>query len=238
VRFVLYTEKTVSQCLTAINERMHVKETSTRPALDGWVEKSGAFSLSLSAPVMGRFARRTALKAKVERENGVTIIQGSVPGGVSRNGQIAIFIALALIALTIIGSGNLLIGLLLVALAAVLYIPMQGDYLNSAALLDEVQKTLKAKSAPPKTATSEAKLATSRQPATKSTAATRNTATKSTTTRAAPKSTASRSAASKSPAAPRSTTRAVPKPKPAARKQPALDMDEFPSTSVDGESLT
>jgi hypothetical protein len=226
VHFVLYTDKTVPQCLTAINERMHVKESSTRPALDGWVEKGGAFSISLSAPVMGRFARRTALKAKVERENGVTVIQGSVPGGVSRNGQIVIFIALALVALTIIGGGNLLIGLLLIALAAILYIPMQGDYLNSTALLDEVQKTLKAKPTLPK-ATSEAKSAA------KSTAA-RSTAAKSSPTRA--KSTTTRAAA-KSTAAPRSTTRAVPKPKPAAPKQPALDMDEFPSTSVDGETL-
>ena len=221
MQFVLYTDKTVPQCLTAINERMHVKESSTRPALDGWVEKGGAFSISLSAPVIGRFARRTALKAKVERENGVTVIQGSVPGGVSRNGQIVIFIALALVALTIIGGGNLLIGLLLVGLAAILYIPMQGDYMNSTVLLDEVQKTLKAKPTPPKV-TSEVK------PAAKSSTTTRSTATKSTTTRSD----------AKSPAAPRSATRAVPKPKPAAPKQPALDMDEFPSTSVDGESLT
>ena len=39
MQFVLYTEKTVAQSLTAINERMHVKETSTRPALDGWVAR-------------------------------------------------------------------------------------------------------------------------------------------------------------------------------------------------------
>jgi hypothetical protein len=227
----LYTDKTVPQCLTAINERMHLKESSTRPALDGWVEKNGAFSLSLSAPVMGRFARRTALRAKVERENGVTVVQGSVPGGVSRNGQIVIFIALALVALTIIGGGNLIIGLLLIGLAAILYIPMQGDYLNSSALLDEVQKTLKAKPSPPK-GTSEAK------PAAKSSTTTaRSTPAKSTAAPRAKSTTTARSTASKSTAAPRSTTRAVPKPKPAAPKQPALDMDEFPSTSVDGESI-
>jgi hypothetical protein len=227
VHFVLYTDKTVSECLTAINERMHLKESSTRPALDGWVEKGGAFSISLSAPVMGRFARRTALKAKIERENGVTVIQGSVPGGVSRNGQIVIFIALALVALTIIGGGNLLIGLLLVALAAILYIPMQGDYLNSAALLDEVQKALKAKPTPPKKGTAEAT-----KPAAKSTTSTRSATPKSTTSRAAPKTSAAKSTV------PRSTTRPVPKPKPAAPKQAGFDMDEFPSTSVDGESVT
>src|SRR5450432_3119094 len=66
VRFVLYSEKTVAQCLTAINARMHVKESSSRPALDGWVEKSGAFSISMSLKVIGKFSRRTVLKARVE----------------------------------------------------------------------------------------------------------------------------------------------------------------------------
>lgn len=150
MQFALYTDKTIPQCLTAINERMHAKATSTRPALDGWVEKGGAFSLSMSAPVMGRFARRTTLKGQIEREEGVTIIRGGVPGGVPRQGQVLIFVALALVALTIIGSGNTLVGLLLFPMAAVLYIPMQGDYLNSEVLLDEVEKTLKAKPTPPK----------------------------------------------------------------------------------------
>lgn len=231
MHFTLYTDKTVAQCLTAINERMHVKESSTRPALDGWVEKNGAFSISMATPVIGRFTRRTALKAKVERENGVTVIEGSVPGGVARNGQIVVFVALALVVLTIIGGGNLLLGLLPLALAPIFYIAMQGDYLNSTALLDEVQKALKAKPTPPKKGAVEVK-APSRT-------STRAAASRSTTTRStAAAKPAARSTASKSGAAPRSTTRPVPKPKPAAPKQPSLDMDEFPSTSIDGESVT
>lgn len=150
MRFVLYTEKTVSQCMTAINERMHVKATSTRPALDGWVEKGGAFSLSLTAPVIGGLTRRTALKAQAERESGITIIRGTVPSGVPREGQAVIFVALMFVALTIIAGGNLLFGLLLIPAAAFLYVPLHGDYLNSEVLLDEVQKTLKAKPTPPK----------------------------------------------------------------------------------------
>lgn len=150
MRFVLYSEKTVAQCLTAVNARMHVKETSTRPALDGWVEKSGTFSLTLTAPVIGKFTRRTALTAKVERQGGVTVIEGGVPSGVSREGQAVVFVALALVALAIMGSGNVLFGVLLIPFAAYLYIPLHGDYLNSAILLDEVEKTLKAKAKPPK----------------------------------------------------------------------------------------
>jgi hypothetical protein len=225
MHFTLYTDKTVAQCLTAINERMHLKESSTRPALDGWVEKSGSFSISVSTPVIGRFTRRTALRAKVERENGMTVITGSVPGGVARNGQIVVFVALALVVLTIIGGGNLLLGLLPLVLAPIFYIAMQGDYLNSTTLLDEVQKALKAKPSPPKKGAVEAKAparSTSSRPAVRST-----------TTRSAAKP-----AASKSSAAPRSTTRPAPKPKPAAPKQPTLGMDEFPDTSIDGESVS
>jgi hypothetical protein len=230
VHFTLYTDKTVAQCLTAINERMHVKESSTRPALDGWVEKSGAFQISIATPVIGRFIRKTALRGKIERENGVTVIEGSVPGGVSRNGQIVVFVALVLVVLTIIGGGNLLLGLLPLVLIPIFYIAMQGDYLNSTALLDEVQKALKAKPTPPKKGVAEMKSSATRSTSTRSPA-------KSTTTTRAPKP-AARSTGSKSTAAPRSTTRAVPKPKPAAPKQAGFDMDEFPSTSIDGESVT
>ncbi len=204
MRFVLYSEKTVAQCLTAINERMHAKETSTRPALDGWIEKSGTFSISLTAPVVGRFTRRTALSAKVERESGVTVIQGSVPSGVSREGQAFVFIALALVALALIGSGSVLFGLLLIPIAAYLYIPLHGDYLNSAALVDEVERTLKAKQKPPK---------------------------KLSEGKAAPR-TPARSAASaaKPPAAKKPAAKPAAK-KPAAKpavRQPAAPPDEFP----------
>lgn len=165
MRFVLYSEKTVAQCLTAINARMHVKATSTRPALDGWVEKSGTFSISMTETIVGKFSRRTALQAKVEREGGITIIRGSVPSGVNREGQAVVFVALALVALTIIGSGNVLVGLLLIPIAAYLYIPLHGDYLNSAVLVDEVEKTLKAKAKPPRKTADTAKAAKPVKPA-------------------------------------------------------------------------
>ncbi len=150
MRFVLYSEKTVAQCLTAINARMHVKGTSTHPALDGWVEKGGAFALGVSTTVVGKFSRRTTLKAKVERQSGVTVIRGSVPNGGSKQGQLVVFGALALVAATMIANGNVLFALLMIPFAAYLYIPMRGDLLNSEILIDEVQKTLKAKPKPPK----------------------------------------------------------------------------------------
>ena len=226
MRFVLYSEKTVTQCLTAINARMHVKGTGSRPTLDGWVEKSGAFSISMSAPVIGKFARRTVLKAKVERESGLTIIRGSVPNGVSRQGQAFIFVALALVAIIIIGEGNALFGFLLIPFAAYLYIPLHGDYLNSEVLIDEVQKTLKARPKPPRKTSGDSKSA-SVKPTTRSTAA------RSTTTRtAAPKTTSSRTtAAPKSPSLPRPATQPS---LPAPRKQIGFD-DEFPEQDEDDD---
>lgn len=220
MQFVYYSEKTVAQCLTAINARMQVKETATRPALDGWVEKGGAFSISLTTPVIGRFTRRTVLKAQVEREGGVTVIRGGVPHGASRQGQVVVFVALLLVALIIFLNRSAVVALLLIPFAAYLYIPMQGDFVNSAALIDEVQKTLKAKSKPPKKATE------SKTPggAAKSTTATlkpaRATPPRAPKAAAAPKPTVTK------PAAPKPAT-----PKPAAVSKPAVSKPPAPKAA-------
>lgn len=150
MRFVLYTEKTVAQCLTAINARMQAKETATRPAIDGWVEKGGAFSISTTTRVIGRFHRRTHLHARLERENGVTVIRGDVANGVDRQGQVLVFVALGLMFVILASGGNVVPALVLLPLAAYLYIPMKGDYINSDVLMTELQRLLKAKESPPK----------------------------------------------------------------------------------------
>lgn len=253
MRFVFYTEKTVAQCLTAINDRMQVKATSTRPALDGWVEKGGAFALSLTSPVVGKFTRRTTLNAQAERDSGITIVRGSVPSGAPREGQAVVFIALVLVALTIIGSGNVLIGLLLLPVSAYLYIPLHGDYRNSDVLLDEVQKTLKAKLNPPKTHPSVAAASAkpgakpsakpSVAPAKKTTAAEKKSTapkpTRSTATKAAkPKAVAAekkpsaaksaRSAQSPKPSAAKPRTTAASSAAPAEKVPASPSADEFP----------
>ena|GEM_PF-397859 len=234
MRFVLYSEKTVAQCLSAVNARMHVKETSTRPALDGWIEKSGTFSLAVTAPVIGKFTRRTTLTAKVERQGSITVIEGGVPSGVAREGQAVIFVALAVVALAIMASGNFLFGVLLIPFTAYLYIPLHGDYLNSAVLIDEVEKTLKAKPKPPKKL-AEAKPVATRtstpRATTRSASSTKSAATKTAAPKRAPARSASsaklaegKSLADKSPAAS----------KPSAESQPAAlplpPSDEFPPT--------
>lgn len=162
MQFVLYSEKTVAQCLTSINARMHVKGTSNRPGLDGWVEKSGAFAVGVTTPVIGKFTRRTFLKAKVERQNGMTIIHGNVPHGVTKPEMAIIFVALLVVAAVIMSSGNVLLGLVLIPAGAYFAVLLRGDFHNSEYLLSEVRKTLKAKPTPiKKSSTSESRTARS-----------------------------------------------------------------------------
>ena len=81
MRVELYTDKTVAQALTALNERMQAPGSPSRPALDGWVEKSGQFSLGMTCEVSSRFTRTTYLRGKLEREGSYTAIRGQVSSG-------------------------------------------------------------------------------------------------------------------------------------------------------------
>jgi hypothetical protein len=152
LRFRLYTEKTVSQSLTALNERMHQKATSTRPGLDGWIEKNGAFSLSVNQPVVGKFTRTTRLTGRLTRQGSMTVIEATVSGGVEPRNRIAVYIGLGIIGAVFVLAGSPLLGLVLIPIGALLYIPMKGDYVNSTLLINEIQKALKARATPPKTA--------------------------------------------------------------------------------------
>ncbi len=148
MQFELYTDKTVAQCMSAVTERLAAKGTASRPEMDGWVEKGGRFSMAVTTQIAKRFPRKTRLTATVEREKGVTIIRGSVPDGVSREGQAIIFGAFLTIGLILLSGGDALLALLAIALGAALYIPLQGDAVNSAILLKEVRSILSAKEKP------------------------------------------------------------------------------------------
>jgi hypothetical protein len=151
LRFVLYTEKTVAQCMAAINERLHARATSARPRMDGWVDKSGSFSIGVQTKVLGRFNRRTYLVAKAERQAGVTTIKGTVADGASNREMLFVFVGLFLVALLLLGSESPLLGVIVFPFAALLYIPLRGDRVNREILLAEVKRILKARSTPPKT---------------------------------------------------------------------------------------
>lgn len=150
MKFTLFTEKTVSQCMSAINERMQAKPTSSRPGLDGWVEKSGRFAMAATYMVAGRFARKTVLKAEAERQSGVTTITGNVPSGAAPKQQIIIFVAVLLVALLLLTRGLAVPAIIIFLAGLVLQVPLMGDYNNSILLVNELRKTLKAKDTPPK----------------------------------------------------------------------------------------
>jgi hypothetical protein len=203
VRFTLFTDKTVAQCNSAINERLQAPATSSRPGLEGWVEKSGKFSLAMTTAVMGRFTRTTRLEAQVERESGQTVIRGTVADGVGPQGQIVILLGMVLVSIMLFVQGQTVLGIIALIAGFVLYMSFRGDYENSDRLLMEVEKTLKATPKPPKGKPSGAIRTVAAKPSTarttavkkpaggKSTAAKKPSGAKSTTT--------SRSTAAKKP---------------------------------------
>ncbi len=152
MHFVMYTDKSVAQAMRAINERLHAPGTKARPQLDGWVEKNGRFAIGVTTPVHGRFPRKTFLHGQAEREGGVTIIRGNVSGGLPRDKQMLVIGMLVALALgLLVYGGNAIAAIFALAAAAVVTIPLQGDYDNSEYLLTELRKALKARLTPPKT---------------------------------------------------------------------------------------
>lgn len=151
MRFTLYTEKTVSQCMKALNERMEAKPTKTRLALDGEVpKKGGKFALAVTSKVAALFNRKTRLKGTVRRESGMTIIEGYVSHGVPRERARWIVLAMVAVGVMMLATGNGLPGLLATAFGLGLYIPLVGDHHNSAYLIKELKRATKAKDKPPK----------------------------------------------------------------------------------------
>lgn len=149
MRYVMYTEKSVPQAMNALNERLHAPGSKSRPQLDGWVDKSGRFSIGVTSSVFGRLTRKTYLQGKAERLGGITLIQGSVPGGVSKTGLAVIFGALLLLAALAYSQGNAILAGVAVLAGIALYIPLAGDYQNCETLLAELQKAVNARFTPP-----------------------------------------------------------------------------------------
>lgn len=150
MKFVLFTDKTTSQCMRALHDRIQAKQTKTRPELDGWIEKSGRFSLSLSSPVLGKLKRTTRLRASAQRDRGQTIIRGFVPTGASSHWLGLILMAVIGGALYFVTTGELVLGLVVAVVGTAILLSLYGDYRNHDVLLHELEKTLKAKPAPAK----------------------------------------------------------------------------------------
>lgn len=145
LQFTYYTDKTISQCMMSLNERLHAKNGK----LEGWTEKNGHFALTFSCTVMRRFSRTTRLQAKAERENNITIIKGNVSEGIDPRRRMIIYGFLVLAGVLSIMHGAVLPGAIALFAPLALNIPLEGDYNNSQILVAEVQRSLKAKGTPP-----------------------------------------------------------------------------------------
>jgi hypothetical protein len=150
MRFELYTDKTIAQCVRLINERLLLKETKSRPAIDGWVDKSGRFSISMQGRVYKRFNWRTRMRAHIERQAGLSVVQGVVPSGLSPNGIRLVVAGFVIFAVYLLSQQQVVAAIVLGFITFGITIPLQGDYKNHDLLLYELERTLEAKPAPPK----------------------------------------------------------------------------------------
>ena len=138
MRFVMYTGQHRRTGYARHQRPSASPRTKTRPKLEGRTQKSGHFNIGVTTPVYGRFKRKTLLQGQAERTGGITVVRGTVPGGLSRENQyivIGIMIAVGVLALA---AGNAILAVVAVLAGAAFTIPMQGDYDNAELLLTEL----------------------------------------------------------------------------------------------------
>lgn len=150
MRFVLFTDKPVAQCMRALNDRLQAKGTKSRPELEGWIEKGGRFSLAVTSPVARRLSRKTRLNGDMTRDGSTTVIRGYVPDGVGPAGMRLLMIAWVVVFVALVVTDNPMVAFVLLLAGAMAYVPLHGDYVNSEILLIEVERTLGASPRPPK----------------------------------------------------------------------------------------
>jgi hypothetical protein len=152
MRFTLYSEKPVAECVKALVERLGQSATSTRPKLEGYADKSGKFALGLASNVFGGFSRKTWMEGVMSKESGVTVIRGTVPDGATPQRQRYIMISTPVIGLFLAFNGALMLAFMAVVLMLIVLVTLRGDYYNGDRLLLEIERLLKANPKPPKKA--------------------------------------------------------------------------------------
>jgi hypothetical protein len=146
MRFIYYTDKTVAQCVQALNERLQ-----SGSKLQGRTEKgSPHFSLTASTKVFGNRSRSTRLQGTLVREEGVTVIKGYVSEGMERGRWLLVLLGAFILAFIFYIAGNVMLTIMTVLLGLWSYIPLTGDSENSDFLIRELKRTLQAKDSKPK----------------------------------------------------------------------------------------
>ncbi len=134
--------------MSALAGRMEARPTKRRPALDGYIEKGGKFSLAITRKI-GIFPRRTRLRATVSRSSGITTIDGFVSGGAPPERVRVMLIAIAALGIMMLLNGNAVLSLMTLVVGVVLYVSLTADYNSSEKLLKAVRSSCKAKDKPP-----------------------------------------------------------------------------------------
>ena len=144
MQFEYYSDLTPAKCVSALKDRIGQSETPTRPAIRGQVDKDG-FVITVTTTVIGNFRRSTSMKAKFERDKGVTVINGYVNTGATRRQQIMVFVGAILVGLALIALKMFIQGVVVIVIGAAFYVPLQGDAHNSEYLIKQIRSILKAK---------------------------------------------------------------------------------------------
>jgi len=148
VHFELYSPKTIKQISTELTERIGEKGTRARPTIQGLVEKDGTFYLTTQSVLLG-IERTTRLRATMERVRDVTIIRGYVSEGMRPEKVYVVMAALAVVGILLALQGQVVLGLIVLGLSIIAYVPLVGDHRNSQYLLKELKRLSAAKDKPP-----------------------------------------------------------------------------------------
>ncbi len=148
MHFELYSPKTIKQISAELTERVGERGTRTRPTIQGLVEKGGTFYLTTQSVLLG-IKRTTRLRATMERVRDVTIIRGYVSEGMRPEKVYVVMAALAVVGILLALQGQVVLGLIVLGLSIIAYVPLVGDHRNSQYLLKELKRLSAAKDKPP-----------------------------------------------------------------------------------------
>jgi len=144
MQFRLYTEKTVTECMREIKDRIEAKPTKSRPEVKGKTEKGGKFTISTTRQVLGRIPHTTHMNCNLKREKGVTTIEGRVTGGLSPRWSLILGGLLVLISGSLVLIQELILGMVVFGMGALMIGLLRADYISSEYLLTQVETKLKA----------------------------------------------------------------------------------------------
>jgi hypothetical protein len=127
---------------------MEEQPTRTKHQIKGRIRDDNQFLLKVTTPVTAAFNRTTKMRAAIERNKGMTIIEGSVSAGVPQDRISVVIGSVLMVAIMMLLLGNFFISFGIALIGFALYIPLVGDYNNRTILMKELKKVTKASERP------------------------------------------------------------------------------------------